>query len=87
VLDRLEAEQAIGEVEDAYELHRKVYQNIGLPLATRMRAAQIAIEYERPRLAVTGIFDARGDFAERLERAVERSRAVRVIEHSGDPAQ
>ena len=40
-----------------------------------MRAAAIAIEYELPRLAVTATVNA-GDFADQLERAVERSRKV-----------
>jgi hypothetical protein len=37
----------------------------------RMRAAAIAIEYERPRLAVTAIIDQ--DYADRLNRAIARS--------------
>jgi len=40
-----------------------------------MRAAAIAIEYELPRLAVTAQVNA-GDFADQLERAIERSRTV-----------
>ena len=76
VLDRLEAEQAVGEVEDAYDLHRRVYQNTNLPLATRMRAAQIALEYERPKLAAVLSMRDGGDFADRLEAATKRSRAV-----------
>src|SRR5262245_58689274 len=46
-----------------------------------LRAAAIAIEYERPRLAVTAHIDG-GDFAERLEKAIERSHAARISEHS-----
>jgi hypothetical protein len=45
--DRPEPE-AIGAVEDAHAFLRAVYQNPDVPLAVRMRAAAIAIEYERP---------------------------------------
>jgi len=64
---------------DALEFLQAVYQNPEAPLAIRMRAAQIAIEYERPRLAVTAVING-DDWAQRLDRAVERSNAVRVIE-------
>jgi hypothetical protein len=42
-----------------------------------MRAAIAAIQFEHPKLAVTANINA-GDFADRLDRAVEQSR--RVIE-------
>ena len=57
---------------DALEFLGSVYQNVTVPLPVRMRAAQIAVEYERPRLAVTALVDGE-DFAARLERAIERS--------------
>jgi hypothetical protein len=61
----------------AIDYLRSVYQNPLQPDNVRMRAAAIAIEYELPRLAVTANINA-GDFADRLDRAVEQSR--RVIE-------
>ena len=52
-----------------------LYRNPEVPLPVRMKAATIAIEYEFPRLAVTATVNA-GDFADQLEKAVERSRMV-----------
>ena len=59
----------------AIDYLRSVYQNPLQPDNVRMRAAAIAIEYELPRLAVTATINA-GDFADRLDRAVEQSRRV-----------
>ena len=61
---------------DALKFLRSVYQNVTVPLPVRMRAAQIAVEYERPRLAVTALVDGE-DFASRLQRALDRSDKVR----------
>ena len=58
--------------EDALAFLRSVYQNVKVPLPVRMRAAQIAIEYERPRLAMTAQINGE-DFASRMERAIEAS--------------
>ena len=63
----------------AIDYLRSVYQNPLQPDNVRMRAAAIAIEYELPRLAVTATFDS-ADFAARLDKAVERTRKVAVIE-------
>jgi hypothetical protein len=71
---------------DAHTYLRSVYQDPLEPTHVRMRAAQIAIEYERPRLGVQVHFDG-GDLAERLDRAIQRSELARngngakVIEH------
>ena len=54
------------------EYLRQVYQDPLESTHVRMKAAQIAIEYERPRLAVTGLVSGE-DFADRLNRAIERS--------------
>ena len=59
----------------AIDYLRSVYQNPLQPDNVRLRAAAIAIEYELPRLAVNATVNA-GDFADQLERAVERSRKV-----------
>ena len=46
-----------------------------------MRAAIAAIQFEHPKLAVTANVQA-GDFADQLERAVERTRRVLMIEEA-----
>ena len=56
-----------------------IYRNPEVPLPVRMKAAAIAIEYELPRLAVTATVNA-GDFAVQLDKAIERSRRVSMIE-------
>ena len=67
-----EEQEVIAEQEDALAFLRSVYQNEKVPLPVRMRAAQIAIEYERPRLAMTAQINGE-DFASRMERAIEAS--------------
>ncbi|MGB8068960.1 MAG: hypothetical protein WCF38_14905, partial [Pseudolabrys sp.] len=57
------------------DLLRAIYRRADLPLSTRMRAATAALPHEHPKLAVTTVVNA-GDFADQLERAVERSRMV-----------
>jgi hypothetical protein len=57
------------------DLLQQVYRNPSLPLMTRMRAATAALPHEHPKLAVTTVVNV-GDFADQLEKAVERSRKV-----------
>jgi hypothetical protein len=75
-------EQAIELPENGTSLNllQQVYRNPSLPLNTRMRAATAALPHEHPKLAVAVTVNA-GDFAEKLDQAVERSR--RVIEANG----
>ena len=72
-------------VGDALGFLRAVYLNPSLPLPIRMRAAEAALPFEKPKLAVTAHIDPGGDWAERLGRAVERSNAARLIEHAPAP--
>lgn len=65
------------------EFLEAVYQDENLPLNVRLRAAVEAAPYVHPKLSATAIVHEDGSFAERLERAVERSR--KVIDHV--PAQ
>ena len=67
--------------EDALAFLRQVYQDPLECTHVRLKAASIAIEYERPRLAVIASIGG-DDFAERLTRAIERSAKVspKVIE-------
>jgi hypothetical protein len=64
---------------DAHRYLKKVYQNPQEPTHVRMRAAQIAIEFELPKLKAAAILYA-GDFASRLELAIERSDPAKLIE-------
>jgi hypothetical protein len=60
------------------DLLQAVYRSSELPLSVRMRAAAMALPYEMPKLAVTAVVEADGDFLQRLERAIARS--AKVIE-------
>jgi hypothetical protein len=70
---------------------RAVYLNAELPLSVRMRAAGLAIPYELPRLSVVASINDPASFADRLERAIERSGVrplmleAKVIEHQSKP--
>jgi hypothetical protein len=52
-----------------------------VPLPVRMRAAHIALPFEKPALKATAIFVGK-DFGHRLEKAIERAQATKVIEGS-----
>ena len=68
---------------DSLDLLQAVYRNPDQPLHTRIRCGAMALPFERPKLAVTATING-GDFAERLDKAIERSRNSRngvVIEH------
>jgi hypothetical protein len=68
-------EIALPEDGTSLTLLQQVYRNPSLPLPTRMRAATAALPHEHPKLAVTTLVNV-GDFADQLEKAVERSRKV-----------
>ena len=69
-------QQSWTEPEDALDYLRSIYRDPLEPTPVRMKAAAIAIEYERPRLAVIASIGG-DDFSERLGRAIERSSLVR----------
>jgi hypothetical protein len=65
----------------ALEFLQAVYQNEGVALSIRMRAAIEALPYECPRLSATAIISGGEDFEGRLKRAIARSRELKLIEH------
>ena len=69
------------DAKDALTFLKAVYQHPKVPLPVRMRAAAIAIEYERPSLKAMALVVDGGDFAQRLEAAIERSGITKFIEH------
>src|SRR5262245_6173167 len=60
------------------DLLKAVYRRSDLPLMTRMRAAIAALPFESLKLAVVATVNA-GDFADQLDRAIERTRKVLTI--------
>jgi len=76
---------------DALDFLQAVYRNSDIPLNTRMRAAGMALPFERPKLAVL-VTNREGDLADRLERACratqqvnEDRKVMKVIEHEPSP--
>src|SRR5262245_53700448 len=57
------------------EFLQTIYRNSKQPMQRRLKAAIEAAQYVHPKLAVTALMES-GDFAEKLDRAIERSRKV-----------
>jgi hypothetical protein len=64
-----------GPLPSPLEFLQAVYSNEGLPLSARLKAAIEAAQYVHPKLAVTATIES-GDFAVRLDQAIERSRLI-----------
>ena len=54
------------------------------PTSVRLKAASIAIEYERPRLAVTAVVPSSEDWIVRFDKAVEASNKIIEARRSED---
>ena len=90
LLDRLGAEARtlvteeqveLGPDEASLDLLQKIYRSSRQPMSRRMRAAIEALPYENAKLSAVAVGYLTGeDFYSRLERAIERSNGVRLIE-------
>jgi hypothetical protein len=69
---------------DAYGYLQGVYQSRFASDPHRVRAARECLPFERPKLAVIGYVDG-GSFADRLDRAVERSRTGAPLKRQQPP--
>ena len=58
---------------NSLEFLQAIYRSSDQPMARRLKAASIAIQYESPRLAVTAVLDSRDSFAVQLQAAIDRS--------------
>jgi hypothetical protein len=58
------------------EFLQAIYRSSAQPMARRLKAASIAIQYESPKLAVTAVVEGSDSLAARLNRAIERSARV-----------
>lgn len=68
---------------DAHNFLRATYLNQDLPVGTRMRAATVAIQFERPKLAAMEVHHHRGDLGDRLDRAIAKHEALKLARGQG----
>jgi hypothetical protein len=59
------------------DFHEAVWRNASLSIATRQRSGIALLQFLYPKLAVVGTVADRPDFAQRLDKAVERTQKVR----------
>jgi hypothetical protein len=81
-LMRIEAgEQQNPEQVNSLEYLQRIYRDPTQPTPVRMRAAIEALSFENPKLSAVGVGYINNDtFAQRLDRAILRSEAARLIE-------
>jgi hypothetical protein len=63
---------------DALAYLQSIYNNSDLSEHVRVRAASIALPFEKPKLSAMALVHNEGDFAERLDKAIERAERVRI---------
>jgi hypothetical protein len=67
----------------ALEFLQRTYRDVGQPLSTRIRCAVEALPFEAPKLSAVGVGYLDGTaFADRLEKALQRSDGARLINGS-----
>src|SRR5260370_5150630 len=84
VLDRIEAQQAMAEIDIgpngmSIDLLRAVYRSTSIPLQVRLRAAIAVLPHEVPRLMVSAQINE-NSFAELLERRLQRIEQMKLVE-------
>ncbi len=80
-LMRVEVEEREPERVNSLEYLQRIYRDPAQPISVRMRAAIEALPFEEPKLTAVAVGSLRGeDFYTRLERALRRSDAARLIE-------
>jgi hypothetical protein len=76
-LMRIEAEEREPEKVNSLEYLQRIYRDPTQPHSVRMRAAIESLPYENPKLSAVGVgYFANDTFAERLDRAINRSQKV-----------
>lgn len=83
ILDQIEAQQEppLPKGVRALELLQMTYRGEVKPSAQQMRAAIESLPYENPRVSAVALgYLSREDFASALDRAIDRSNGVKLIE-------
>jgi hypothetical protein len=84
-----EEEDEIGAPAEAtsLEVMQAIYRNPKQPLTRRMRAAQIAIAYEHPKLSATYAVDGSRNFSAEMKSIAQRSGRGNVLDAKSDYRQ
>jgi len=82
-LMRIETEEREPERVNSLEYLQRIYRDPTQPTPVRMRAAIEALSFGNPKLSAVGVGYINNDtFAQRLDRAILRSEAAKLIEGS-----
>jgi hypothetical protein len=66
--------------ETSLSFPQKVYRSVTQPMSRRMQAAMAALPREHPKLGAVATVSMNGDdYTAMLDRAIERSRTVRIV--------